>query len=302
MADSDIDFNEVMKGVNKTSPDLQPEVLKRFVSAFVDFSLLIGVKTTIFFLFLQGSNSVGEDMDAVFQNAWFIVIHVLIGALYYMKDVFGARGPGKRILGLQVVNSRDNVLASPIRSTIRNFLIVIFPMEMIFILANPDRRIGDFFCGTKVLKVYAASGKKFHWVNYLISFFLAALFSVFLYFPLWFLSFHKQDEANIEVVIPVQQQEVEDSTFNYINYFKTEYDDYFESVFLTVKEEERLNIEGSFIMRKNMLFTREGDSLVEKIKSDFKNRLKGKPYTIKVSFVFAESETPSMRKIYLKQD
>ncbi|GGH74207.1 RDD family protein [Phaeocystidibacter marisrubri] len=76
----------------------------------------------------------------------------LIGfALYFCKDSINGRSIGKRATKLQVVNYKDGTVASPLKCTVRNLFIVVWPIEVIVTLASPSRRIGDFVAGTKVV-------------------------------------------------------------------------------------------------------------------------------------------------------
>lgn len=76
----------------------------------------------------------------------------LIGfALYFCKDVFQGRSPGKRITKLQIVHHRTGVIASPLRTVVRNLFCIIWPVEVIITLINPSRRLGDLIAGTRVV-------------------------------------------------------------------------------------------------------------------------------------------------------
>ena len=77
---------------------------------------------------------------------------MLIGfAVYFCKDSINGRSPAKRILKLQVVDNSTGTVASPIKCFIRNIFCVLWPIEVIVALINPNRRIGDFVAGTKVV-------------------------------------------------------------------------------------------------------------------------------------------------------
>lgn len=81
-----------------------------------------------------------------------MIYFMLIGfAVYFCKDSINGRSPAKRILKLQVVDNSTGAPASPIRCLIRNVFCMIWPIEVIFALANSNRRIGDFVAGTKVV-------------------------------------------------------------------------------------------------------------------------------------------------------
>ncbi len=75
---------------------------------------------------------------------------LFIWSIYFNKDIYLGRSPGKTRLGLQVVNAKINTVANPFRCLIRNLFIVLWPIEVIVTFFSPKRRIGDFIAGTKV--------------------------------------------------------------------------------------------------------------------------------------------------------
>lgn len=71
-------------------------------------------------------------------------------ALFCCKDSFNGRSPGKRVMGLQVVDNGTLESASPMQCLVRNVTVIIWPIEMAFVLLRPGRRIGDWLAGTRV--------------------------------------------------------------------------------------------------------------------------------------------------------
>lgn len=67
------------------------------------------------------------------------------------KDFYSSRSIGKRILGYKVVNSKG-LAASKTQCLIRNITILLWPIEVAFLLINPNRRLGDFIAGTKIIE------------------------------------------------------------------------------------------------------------------------------------------------------
>jgi uncharacterized RDD family membrane protein YckC len=72
-------------------------------------------------------------------------------ALYFCKDCINGRSIAKRILKLQVVDNKTEQVASPLKCFVRNIFCIIWPVEVIVTLINPNRRIGDQVAGTKVV-------------------------------------------------------------------------------------------------------------------------------------------------------
>ena len=64
------------------------------------------------------------------------------------KDFLNGKSIGKRIFGIQVQNL-NNQRASEWKSSLRNFLPII-PIELLFTIFSPERRIGDRIAKTKI--------------------------------------------------------------------------------------------------------------------------------------------------------
>jgi uncharacterized RDD family membrane protein YckC len=77
---------------------------------------------------------------------------ILPFSIYFCKDCIGGQSIAKRILKLQVADSRKQTIASPFQSLVRNFFDVLWPLEVIVIFFNPQRRIGDRVAGTKIIR------------------------------------------------------------------------------------------------------------------------------------------------------
>ncbi len=85
---------------------------------------------------------------------------LLIGfAIYFCKDCINGQSIAKRILKLQLVDNSTGRVASPFKCLLRNLFIVLWPLEVIAAIINPNRRIGDWVAGTK-LEYYDSSLEK----------------------------------------------------------------------------------------------------------------------------------------------
>jgi len=69
------------------------------------------------------------------------------------KDLFNGQSVVHRLLGYQVVDIKTNKPASKVKCMLRNVTAPIWPIEAIFILAYPKRRLGDFIAGTTLIEV-----------------------------------------------------------------------------------------------------------------------------------------------------
>jgi uncharacterized RDD family membrane protein YckC len=73
-------------------------------------------------------------------------------ALYFCKDTFNGRSIAKRILKLQIVDNTTGQVAGPLKCFVRNILCVLWPIEVIVAITNPNRRLGDRIAGTQLIK------------------------------------------------------------------------------------------------------------------------------------------------------
>lgn len=71
----------------------------------------------------------------------------------FNKDFFGGQSPVHRKLGYKVLDAKTNETASKIQCMIRNLTGPVWPIEVIFILVNPKRRLGDIIAGTVLTEV-----------------------------------------------------------------------------------------------------------------------------------------------------
>lgn len=101
----------------------------------------------------------------------------LIYAIYFSKDIIGSRSPGKRIVKCQVFNASTGEVAAPWRTSLRNVLIPLWPIEVIATLISPSRRLGDFIAGTKVMAVKAPVKSKLDWGQILLGFLVGIVIS-----------------------------------------------------------------------------------------------------------------------------
>lgn len=134
----------------------QPQELsksKRLVSMFLDhvimtFVAVAGFIPGIIYSIISSVNdspTIGNGMGA------FVYVGMIGIALYLCKDSFDGRSAAKRILKLQVIDNKTGLAASPLKCFVRNLTLIIWPLEVIMILANPSKRIGDRISGTHVV-------------------------------------------------------------------------------------------------------------------------------------------------------
>jgi uncharacterized RDD family membrane protein YckC len=92
-----------------------------------------------------------EQTNPNFMGGAFGYIGMFGFALYFCKDIINGRSIAKRILKLQVVDNSTGQPASPLKCFVRNLFCVLWPIEVIIALTNPERRLGDRVAGTKLV-------------------------------------------------------------------------------------------------------------------------------------------------------
>jgi uncharacterized RDD family membrane protein YckC len=97
----------------------------------------------------------GDPMPTSFDWTDLIAIvpFSLMMIALFNKDFFGGQSPVHRKLGYKVLDVDTNETASKIQCMIRNLTGPIWPIEVIFILVNPKRRLGDIIAGTILVEV-----------------------------------------------------------------------------------------------------------------------------------------------------
>jgi uncharacterized RDD family membrane protein YckC len=92
-----------------------------------------------------------EQTNPNFMGGAFGFIGMFGFALYFCKDIINGRSIAKRILKLQVVDNSTGQPASPLKCFVRNLFCILWPIEVIVALTNPERRLGDRIAGTKLV-------------------------------------------------------------------------------------------------------------------------------------------------------
>ena len=127
----------------------------RLASMILDhFIMTFGIAIISFILVGIGYLIIGNPTRSDLPE-WFSIFPIFLGliifSVYFNKDAVKGKSPAKRILGLVIVDNKTGEIANPIKSVIRNTTLIFWPIEVIFTLFSPDRRIGDYIAGTKVI-------------------------------------------------------------------------------------------------------------------------------------------------------
>jgi uncharacterized RDD family membrane protein YckC len=109
---------------------------------------------------------------------------ILAFVMYFNKDFFNGRSPAKRLLKIQVVNNKTDEVAGPLKCLLRNLTIAIWPIEVIFVLFNPQRRLGDYIAGTRIEQYdNDRVSKRTEFKDYLIPLAVGLLFTYLITLP-----------------------------------------------------------------------------------------------------------------------
>jgi len=124
----------------------------RLTSMIIDhFVMSVTMIIPIIPFFIVGMNEMSDiSQQPIHFKPLIIFGFILAFAIYFNKDFFNGRSPAKRFLNLQVLNNKTNEVSSSLRCLVRNLTIPIWPIEIVFILINPKRRLGDYIAGTKI--------------------------------------------------------------------------------------------------------------------------------------------------------
>ncbi len=117
--------------------------LKYYSLRFIAF----GIDLNISALFGGGVSLIDYFINIFNFNA----IGIITMVFFFCKDLFFLNGSiGKKITGLKIVPSNDQYKFYRFRKFSRNFSLIIYPIEGLFVLFNKGNRLGDIFCFTRV--------------------------------------------------------------------------------------------------------------------------------------------------------
>jgi uncharacterized RDD family membrane protein YckC len=119
------------------------------LSAFIPFLIILTIPSII----------IGDTFSTEFT--WTELLQLIPFSLLLItilnKDFFGGQSPVHRKLGYQVVDRKTMKPATGLKCMLRNVTAPMWPIEGIFALAYPKRRLGDFIAGTMLIEVNATN-------------------------------------------------------------------------------------------------------------------------------------------------
>lgn len=87
----------------------------------------------------------------ILEAGFFGLLTFSLFSLYFNKDILNGQSPAKSIVKLQIVDKDTEEAAMPLKCLVRNFTIIIWPLEIIVTLFSPCQRLGDKLANTKVV-------------------------------------------------------------------------------------------------------------------------------------------------------
>jgi uncharacterized RDD family membrane protein YckC len=151
-------FNVITRGYLKRTTRINPfgkrmtsmtSDMMYVMSLFIIPLLIIAIPLVVIIVFTKG------DIDNVLFDGKFNIGVVIFSITLFVilnKDYYRGRSVAKRVLGYQIRDVKTNEIASPTQCVVRNITCFMWPVEAVFILINPSRRLGDFIAGTIVLE------------------------------------------------------------------------------------------------------------------------------------------------------
>ena len=133
---------------------------RRLISAFIDLFISCAISVVVMIIGVV----LNLDFTITHYSAHYISIHnsSLICAfaitIILMKDSINGKSVGKIVQKLQLQNAHGGI-ASPVQCFIRNVFLFLIPIEFVFIIFRPNRRIGDYIASTILKKEITQRGK-----------------------------------------------------------------------------------------------------------------------------------------------
>ncbi len=115
---------------------------KRLKALLVDIIILgvLGILILIIFMIVVDKN---------FLCIYSLTI-AIVYSLFFCKDVINGQSIGKKMLKLQIITEKGK--AASLRSLIiRNMIALMQPIDALYMINNPGKRLGDIVCKTRVV-------------------------------------------------------------------------------------------------------------------------------------------------------
>ena len=130
---------------------------KRFKSLILEMWNIPAIFFPVLIISMIPKISFGNPNQTNFEltNYLFLVPFNLMMVALINKDFFGGQSVVHRLLGYKVVEVKTNEEASKLKCMLRNVTAPLWIIEVVFLLVNPKRRLGDIIAGTILIEIEA---------------------------------------------------------------------------------------------------------------------------------------------------
>ena len=129
----------------------------RLKSMLCDFWFTMAIVFPIFLIVLipffvyvanhGDSSNLFKIYISVAMIPWLMELFVILN-----KDCINGMSAGKRTFGFKILDYQTKEIASDFQCMLRNITMIIWPLEVLMIIINPNRRLGDYIAKTEVIK------------------------------------------------------------------------------------------------------------------------------------------------------
>jgi len=127
----------------------------RILSMFLDHALMTILALIILSPWMISySNRLEEaatDASVAYFPQWAVLLLSIGLGLYLNKDLRKGQSFAKMMFGFRIVDHKSGDIASPMQCMIRNLTAPLFLFEVLILWISPERRIGDFLAGTRLI-------------------------------------------------------------------------------------------------------------------------------------------------------
>ena len=112
---------------------------KRLLAITIDFAAIIVISQILVLM------SVFE------QNYLMKISFSFMFSLLLCKDNLNGQSLGKRLLKIQVVDNDSLQKTTSFKYILRNLFLCVWPIELLIVLINGEKRLGDYIANTKII-------------------------------------------------------------------------------------------------------------------------------------------------------
>jgi len=112
---------------------------KRLLAMIIDFAIIMLISQVFIF------------MSFIEQNYLMKITFSIMFSLFLCRDNLNGQSLGKRLMKIQVIDNDTLQTTTSPKYILRNLFLCIWPIELLFVFINGERRIGDYVANTKII-------------------------------------------------------------------------------------------------------------------------------------------------------